>query len=75
MTVHQLAGFQKPETRSVVAQAKFTPSESVALDTFVEFCKQQGVPGATRSSAIRALVLNGLEAYREVSQEKEKTTG
>jgi len=64
MKVTDLAAFQKSERRSVVAQAKLTPSESRDLDEFVKFCRAHGVPEATRSSAIRALVLDGLQVFK-----------
>ena len=65
MEVTKLSAFKKAERRSVVAQAKLTPSESTDLDEFVVFCRDHGVPDVTRSSAIRALVLNGLQAFKE----------
>ena len=65
MKVTDLAAFQKTERRTVMAQAKLTPSESSDLDEFVEFCRGHGVPDATRSSAIRALVLDGLQVFKE----------
>jgi hypothetical protein len=65
MKVSELAAFKKAERRSVVAQAKLTPSESGDLDEFVVFCRDHGVPDVTRSSAIRALVLDGLRVFKE----------
>lgn len=65
LNVKSLAAFQKAERRTVLAQAKLTPSESRDLDQFVEFCRSNGVPDATRSSAIRALVLDGLQVFKE----------
>lgn len=65
MKISELAAFRKEERRTVLAQAKLTKSESDDLDRFVVFCKEHGVPEATRSSAIRALVLDGLEAFKE----------
>lgn len=65
LKVTELAAFRKSERRTVLAQAKLTPSESQDLDAFVEFCRAHGVPDATRSSAIRALVLDGLEVFKE----------
>lgn len=62
--VMSLKAFQKGERRTVVAQAKLTPSESEDLDRFVKFCRSNGVEDATRSSAIRALVLDGLQVFK-----------
>ncbi len=66
--VKSLAAFQKAERRTVLAQAKLTPSESQDLDEFVQFCRDRGLEGATRSSAIRALVLDGLQVFKESSE-------
>jgi len=69
MNVTSITARMQSERRVVPAQAKLTPTESTELDSFVEFCRTHGIPDATRSSAIRALILDGLEAFREFRKE------
>lgn len=59
----RLAALMKTETRTVLAQSKLTPTESAELDEFVEYWRANGIPEATRSSAIRALLIDGLEKH------------
>jgi hypothetical protein len=57
--------YEKREQRqSEVAQAKFTPSEMERLDDLVQWLSDRGA-NATRSGVVRALVMNGLDVYRE----------
>ena len=57
------------ERRVVPAHVKLTDGESEELNEFVRFCKKNGISEATRSSAIRAFILDGLEAFRESREE------
>lgn len=57
--------FKKHDTRSSVIQMKVTKDEADRLDKFVEFCRSTGASRATRSSTLRALMLNGLEVFEE----------
>ena len=69
MSVTSITARMQSERRTVPAQAKLTESESLELDGFVEFWRANGIPDATRSSAIRALVLDGLAAFRDFREE------
>lgn len=51
------------EHRTVPAQCKLSPTESAALDAFVKQFHAAGITGATRSSVIRALILQGLREF------------
>jgi hypothetical protein len=55
---------KREEQRSEVAQAKLTPSEMAELDRLVSWMREQGT-NATRSGVVRALVVDGLDAFRE----------
>lgn len=57
--------FKKHQPRSSVIQMKVTKEEAERLDKFVEFCRSTGASRATRSSTLRALMLNGLEVFEE----------
>jgi hypothetical protein len=55
---------KREERQTEVAQAKFTPSEMGRLDDLVRWLTDHGA-SATRSGVVRALVMNGLDVYRE----------
>lgn len=50
--------------RTIHAQCKLTPSESAELDDFVAYWRENGLL-ITRSSAIRAMILEGLRPFKE----------
>lgn len=68
-----LDDMRRAERRDVPVQTRLTPSESAALDDFVEWAKQQGVTEATRASALRTFALAGLRAHRETVDEGDGT--
>jgi hypothetical protein len=55
---------KKEERLTHVVQVKITKRESDDLDELVEYMKSEGA-NATRSSMVRALLVNGLDVYRE----------
>lgn len=60
------ARMQPPERRTVLAQTKLTPTESELLNEFVDWCKAQGFGvDASRSSVMRALILEGIANARK----------
>lgn len=58
--------FEKRERLNALVQSKLKPSELKRLDALVEYLRANGVPDATRSSVIRTMVLDGLQAFEEV---------
>lgn len=64
-SLHNLVALQRREHRTVPGQTKFTPSESREIDEIVEFFQEHGAPDATRSSVIRALVLDAIAVFKE----------
>ncbi|TDO15011.1 hypothetical protein EV580_3151 [Mycobacterium sp. BK086] len=69
MTVSSLESFRhgyekREERQSEVVQVKFTPSELAELDRLLHWMKANG-SNPTRSGIVRALVVDGLTAFRE----------
>lgn len=61
----------KSERREVAVQARISQSDSETLDEFVDFLDSLGIE-TSRASAVRALVLDGLEAFKEFKAEAAK---
>lgn len=71
-----LDAFAAAERLTIPAQTKLTPTESNALDEFVEWCRSQGLDSVTRSSAIRTFVATGLRGFAaELSEDRESLPG
>lgn len=62
--VSYLTALQEEESKTISGQAKFKPSEIRELDQMVEYYQSKGAR-VTRSSLIRALVLDGLSVFKE----------
>lgn len=72
MGVLSLKSFQKSEGLVVPAQTKLTLTESKELDQLVKFFRDNGAKKATRSGVVRALITDGLAAYKEELGETQK---
>lgn len=63
-TVESITKRLKSERHDVAVQARISARDSELLDEFVDFLSTVGVQ-SNRSSAVRALVLDGLQAFEE----------
>lgn len=63
-TVESITNRLKSERHDVAVQARISADDAKTLDEFVEWLTEQGVQ-TNRSSAVRALVLDGLEAFKD----------
>ncbi|QDF18698.1 hypothetical protein SEA_PUPPER_212 [Gordonia phage Pupper] len=52
-------------TRSALAQTKLTDQESADLDALVKYFRAQGIANATRSSILRASLVETIRSWRE----------
>ncbi|QDF18930.1 hypothetical protein SEA_SCENTAE_211 [Gordonia phage SCentae] len=52
-------------TRSALAQTKLTDQESADLDALVKYFRAQGIANATRSSVLRASLVETIRSWRE----------
>lgn len=68
-TVESITSRLKAERHDVTVQCRVTATDSELLDEFVAFLDTVGV-ASNRSSAVRALVLDGLEAFKEFRAEQ-----
>lgn len=59
----------RSERRDVPISTSLSAFDSDTLDDFVDFLSSHGVP-STRTAAVRALILDGLEAFREFQAEQ-----
>lgn len=64
MTVEQIAARLKANRNDVSVQARISAADSELLDEFVAFLNNVGVQ-TNRAATVRALVLDGLEAFKE----------
>lgn len=67
----RIVGRMQNEYRIIPAQSRLTPSESEALDQFVAYWRANGIPHINRSTAIRAMILEGLDAFMKPQEASE----
>lgn len=67
-TVESITKRLKAQRNDVAVQARITAADSETLDEFVEWLNNHGVQ-TNRAAAVRALVLDGLEAFRTMVPE------
>ncbi|BDY33172.1 hypothetical protein [Mycolicibacterium mageritense] len=65
MGVISIEQFQKSDRLEVLAQTKLTKKESEELNDLVKFFQENGAEKATRSGVVRALITDGLAAFKE----------
>lgn len=68
-TVESITKRLKSERRDVSIQASISAHDADLLDEFVAWLNERGVQ-TNRSSAVRALVLDGLDAFETVRGEQ-----
>lgn len=59
---------RKEERYTEVVQCKITPSALVRLDKLVTWLGEHGVEHVSRSSVLRALLMDSLEAFEEAAE-------
>lgn len=64
MSMQSIANRIKSERRDVTVQTSLSPADAVRLDQLVEWLIAHGAP-TNRSSAIRALIVDSLDAFDE----------
>lgn len=67
-TVESITNRLKSQRNDVAVQARITAADSEVLDEFVSWLVSHGVQ-TNRASAVRALVLDGLEAFKDFQAE------
>lgn len=71
-TVESITKRLKQERRDVAIQARISADDAEILDSFVAWLGERGVQ-TNRAGAIRALVLDGLQAFVEFRADTEGT--
>lgn len=68
-TVESITKRLKANRNDVAVQVRISADASEVLDDFVAFLERSGVQ-ANRATAVRALVLDGLEAFTDFRKEQ-----
>ncbi|QIG58191.1 hypothetical protein SEA_SKOG_39 [Gordonia phage Skog] len=67
--VDNVIQLMRTPVRTIPAQTKLTEQESADLDDLVQFFQTHGVPNASRSSVVRATLLDTIRAWKDEVRE------